>query len=160
MPDIPLIPMRGIFYRAVDPAHRETALSGSRGPGRFSRADQPTLYLSASPEGVAAAMMAHNGAPGARCILRFSVEARDICDLRDRSGLAQAGLDPAAGAAPWQKIVQNGGAPPSWMLRKKLEQCGARGLIDPSRKAPGLWHLVLFAWNCPDGARVLPLGAG
>ena len=28
-----------------------------------------------------------------------------------------------------------------------IEAQGADGLIDPSRKAPGLWHLVLFRWN-------------
>jgi hypothetical protein len=27
-------------------------------------------------------------------------------------------------------------------------------LIDPSRKAPGLWHLVLFSWNQDNAPQV------
>jgi RES domain-containing protein len=48
----------GRCLRAVDPAHREAALAGSRAAGRYSRAGTPTLYLSSSREGVAAAMIA------------------------------------------------------------------------------------------------------
>lgn len=33
---------------------------------------------------------------------------------------------------------------------------GARGLIDPSRKRPGLCHLVLFGWNRHGEAVVSP----
>lgn len=51
--------IEGVFYRAIDPAYRDFALSGSRTPGRYSRGDQPTLYLSSSPQGVEAAMQAH-----------------------------------------------------------------------------------------------------
>jgi len=49
----------GIFYRAIDPDSRAFALSGARLPGRYSSSLQPTLYLSASPEGVEAAMKSH-----------------------------------------------------------------------------------------------------
>ncbi|WP_368074223.1 hypothetical protein [Curtobacterium sp. SGAir0471] len=40
--------------------------------------------------------------------------------------------------------------PTSWLVRDRLVALGADGLIDPSRKRPGLWHLVLFRWNTAD----------
>ena len=49
---------------------------------------------------------------------------------------------------------QKEGTPRSWHVRAQLEAMGAQGLIDPSRKAPGLWHLVLFAWNQNGTAKV------
>lgn len=48
----------GTFYRAVEPAYYEFALAGPRAAGRFSPSDVPALYLSSSPEGVVAAMIA------------------------------------------------------------------------------------------------------
>ncbi|PZF58148.1 hypothetical protein DEJ23_04395 [Curtobacterium sp. MCSS17_008] len=53
--------------------------------------------------------------------------------------------------APWQQVVADGGVPTSWLVRDRLVALSAGGLIDPSRKRPGLWHLVLFRWNT-DGA--------
>ncbi len=68
--------VRGLFFREVDAAHIGSALAGSRRAGRYSRADQPTLYLSASPKGVAAAMIAHaNEETQPRALLSFEVEA-------------------------------------------------------------------------------------
>lgn len=57
------IPVSGVFYRAVDPRFLDSALTGSRVPGRYSSAEEPTLYLSSSPEGVQAAMIAHREGP-------------------------------------------------------------------------------------------------
>ncbi len=54
-----LLHVRGTFHRAIDPTHRDSALAGSRSAGRYSRPDEPTLYLSSSRGGVAAAMIAH-----------------------------------------------------------------------------------------------------
>ncbi|MBG6191681.1 RES domain-containing protein [Arthrobacter sp. CAN_A212] len=144
--------VKGLFYRAVDPAHRGTALTGSRSAGRYSPPDVPTLYLSSSPEGVAAAMIAHtdNRTPGLE-VLRFEVEAHQIVDLRDHEALKSVGVSPADAAADWQGAVAAGDTPPSWRVREALQSLGAKGLIDPSRKRPGLWHLTLFNWNT-DGA--------
>ncbi|MDT0277225.1 RES family NAD+ phosphorylase [Blastococcus goldschmidtiae] len=140
----------GTFYRAVDPAHRAAALAGSRSAGRYSPADVPTLYLSASREGVAAAMLAHTGARiPALDVPAFAVAADRIVDLRAHEALRSAGIDPADAAADWQEIVAAGGSPPSWRVREALERRGAHGLIDPSRRQPHLWHLVLFRWNGP-----------
>jgi RES domain-containing protein len=85
--------VEGVFYRAVDPAYRAYALAGSRTPGRYSSAAQPTLYLSATPEGVDAAMAAHRDRRGAgRAIVRVHVQATGICDLRDAAALAALGV--------------------------------------------------------------------
>lgn len=140
--------VRGTFYRAIDPAFQEYAIAGSRSAGRYSRADQPTLYLSSSVEGVEAAMIAHRDArASALQIVEIDVEADRIVDLRDAAALEELGIMPADATAPWQEIAASGGTPSSWVVRERLIQAGAHGLIDPSRKRPGLWHLVLFRWN-------------
>lgn len=145
--------VEGLFHRALDPAHRASALDGSRSAGRYSRPDQPTLYLSSSVEGVTAAMGAHCAARGDLVVITFDVYAEGIMDLRDATALREAGVDPAD-AAPWQDVVAAGGAPRSWAVRQRLEDLGAKGLVDPSRTRAGLWHLVLFTWNTPGTARV------
>jgi len=151
----PFAKVDGVFYRAVDPAYRDSALSGSRHPGRYSSTAQPTLYLSASRDGVAAAMRAHeDNRSGHLEIVSMHVAADRICDLRNASALAAMGLELEDAVAPWQEVVAAGGSPSSWSIRNRLEALGAKGLIDPSRKAPGLWHLVLFSWNQDDSPTV------
>lgn len=134
-----------------------TAIDGSRLPGRYSAAGQPTLYLSSSPAGVAAAMVAHSGARANLALLAFNVQAESVFDLRDPVALRAAGVDLQDAVASWQDVVATGGRPRSWDVRRRLEDVGAEGLIDPSRTRPGLWHLVLFQWNTPTTARVEPL---
>jgi RES domain-containing protein len=149
----------GVFYRAVDPAYRDGALSGSRYPGRYSSAAQPTLYLSASRDGVAAAMKAHSDNRSGRLeIVSVHVAADRIFDLRDAPALAAMGIRLEDAVAPWQEVVAAGGIPTSWSVRDRLEALGAQGLVDPSRKAPGLWHLVLFSWNQDDSPAVHVIG--
>ena len=146
----------GTFYRAVDAAHHGAALAGSRAAGRYSSAGQPTLYLSSSRQGVGAAMAAHGGVGQGRVVLGFDIDAHGIVDLRDPAALSVAGVELADALAPWQDVLAGGGVPSSWAVRRRLEQAGAQGLIDPSRTREGLWHLVLFAWNTPGAARVHP----
>ncbi|MGO4805195.1 RES family NAD+ phosphorylase [Arthrobacter sp. 2MCAF15] len=146
----------GSFYRAVHPTYSDNALAGSRYAGRYSPPNVPTLYLSSSLDGVAAAMIAHTDdrTPDLR-VLRFEVQADRIVDLRDHDALASVGIDPADAAADWQEAVAAGGSPSSWRVRQALESLGAHGLIDPSRKQPHLWHLTLFDWNRPGSPSVL-----
>ncbi|EPN9363445.1 RES family NAD+ phosphorylase [Cronobacter muytjensii] len=146
--------VNGIFYRAIDPAYRHFALSSSRAPGRYSGGDQPTLYLSSSPEGVGAAMQAHRDNRASLEIIKVSVVAEKIFDLRDGGAMLAAGIDLHDAIAPWQETVKEGGIPRSWKVRQRLESLGMKGLIDPSRKVPGLWHLVLFSWNNDSQVRV------
>lgn len=153
--EVPLTSVEGTFYRAVDPQHREYALAGSRSAGRYSRADQPTLYLSSSPEGVEAAMIKHRDERSpALEIVEVSVWAHRIFDLRDARSREQTEISLDDAAAQWKNLVPAGEEPPSWTVRRRLEELGAHGLIDPSRKAPGLWHLVLFRWNERGAAQV------
>lgn len=147
--------VRGTFYRAIDPNFREFAIAGSRSAGRYSRAHEPTLYLSSSVDGVEAAMVAHKDARSAALeIIEIEVEAFGIVDLRDANALEAARIDIAHAVAPWQDIAAAGGTPSSWTVRDRLLDAGANGLIDPSRKSPGLWHLVLFRWNEADAPTV------
>ncbi|WAC66927.1 RES domain-containing protein [Agrococcus sp. SL85] len=149
--------LRGTFYRAIDPAFRSSAVAGSRAAGRYSRAHEPTLYLSATREGVAAAMVAHRSARASALeVAEVDVEAWGIVDLRDPRAAEAAGVDLANAAAPWQGVAAAGGAPTSWAVRDRLLRLGANGLIDPSRQRPGLWHLVLFRWN-EEGAPAVRL---
>lgn len=151
--------VRGTFYRAINPEFREFAIAGSRSPGRYSRPDEPTLYLSSSAEGVGAAMIAHKQARSAALeIIEIDVEASAIVDFRDPAALARVGVDLVDAIAPWQEVAASGGTPPSWTVRDRLVAAGANGLIDPSRQRPGLWHLVLFRWNEVDAPIVRIVG--
>jgi RES domain-containing protein len=144
--------VRGTFYRSVLSDADTGALHGSVAAGRYSRPGQRTLYMSATAEGVVAAMRAHPVPEGmSRTIRAVQVEAHGIFDLRDDQACAEAGIRRQDALAPWQDLVASGGQPPSWAVRARLEEIGAHGLIDPSRKASGLWHLVLFRWNVPGG---------
>ncbi|MGZ0710419.1 RES family NAD+ phosphorylase (plasmid) [Coraliomargarita sp. W4R53] len=140
--------IRGTFYRAIDPQFRKFAVAGSRAAGRYSRPDQPTLYLSSSIDGVEAAMVAHKDSRSASLeIASVDVDASAIVDLREPAVLDELGIEMADAIAPWQEVSASGGEPMSWGVRDRLVAAGAHGLIDPSRKRPGLWHLVLFQWN-------------
>ena len=155
--DWPFVSVRGTFYRAVDPAYEHAALNGSRSAGRYSPPDVPTLYLSSSPAGVAAAMQKHaGGRTPALKVLAFEVHADRIADLRDLTAMAELGVDPGDALGDWQSAVEAGKSPASWGVRERLESIGAVGLIDPSRTSLGLWHLTLFAWNTATAPNVRP----
>ncbi|WP_145951264.1 hypothetical protein [Micrococcus luteus] len=74
--------------------------------------------------------------------------------------LAALGVDLADAMALWRPAVEAGEEPSSWAVHRRLEAAGAHGLIDPSRTAPGLWHLTLFRWNDDGGPRVRLVEAG
>ena len=105
-------------------------------------------------------MIAHKDSRSAALeIVKIEVEASGIVDLRDAKALTTVGIDLADAVAPWQDVAAAGGTPTSWMVRDRLLEVGANGLIDPSRKSPGLWHLVLFRWNEVDAPTVRLGGA-
>lgn len=143
------VAVRGTLFRAVAADHQDAALAGSVRPGRYSRGDQPTLYLSASRAGATAAVAAHPFPRNERVVLAFDVAADAIVDLRDPLVLAEVRRAAGDPFAPWQPFVARGEPAPSWLARDWIERGGALGLIDPSRRMPGLWHLVLFGWNAP-----------
>lgn len=80
----------------------------------------------------------------------MGVRAARIIDLRSDVARRAVGIDLADATAPWQETVARGGTPSSWGVRDRIIDFGADGLVDPSRKRPGVWHLVLFRWNRPD----------
>lgn len=149
--------VKGTFYRAVDPLYVDTALRGSRQPGRYSSPEAPALYLSSSPEGLEAAMIAHRSSRATTLqVVEVDVDSDRVLDLRDEEACSAAGVALADAVAPWQDAVAAGAEPRPWTVRRRLDELGAYGLIDPSRQSPGLWHLALFRWNSEGiaGARV------
>ena len=88
-------------------------------------------------------------------IVAIDVDAARIVDLCDPGTLDSIGIDLQDTVAPWQDIAAAGVTPGSWQVRDRLLEIGADGLIDPSRKSPGLWHLVLFRWNEDDAPTVV-----
>jgi len=142
-----LAEVRGNFYREVDRDRANTALAGSHRPARYSRADQPTLYLSSSPSGVDAAMQAHRHGERPRIVLTFGLGAASVFDLREAEALAMVRREAGDPLGDWQRALAHSETPSSWRARDWIEASGAVGLIDPSRRAAGLWHLVLFRWN-------------
>jgi RES domain-containing protein len=139
--------LSGRFFRAVAPGLEHFALSGSTRAGRYSRPGQPTLYLSSSEAGVRAAMIAHSEPEEHRRVLTFDVLAANLFDLRASHALEEVRRKAGDPFDDWQGTVARGSEPTSWRVRDWIESIGAKGLIDPSRKEPGLWHLVLFSWN-------------
>lgn len=99
-------------------------------------------------------MKAHSETNERRCVLRFDVNATDVFDLRVPDALAEVRRNAGEPFGEWQSIAASGGEPSSWRARDWMESCGAKGLIDPSRKEPGLWDLVLFRWNVADAPTV------
>lgn len=151
----PFIDLAGTFYKAVDARYAATVLEGSHSPGRYSSPEEPALYLSSSVVGVEAAMIKYaSRAAQQQVLVRFTVEAQRIADLRDVAAMAGLGVDPQEAFGDWQAALAEGHTPASWQVRRRLEACGAHGLIDPSRQRPGLWHLTLFAWNRADAPTV------
>jgi RES domain-containing protein len=147
--------VKGTFYRAIDPAYKSSVIAGSRLAGRYSTAQQPTLYLSATHEGMQAAIGVHEGNRAAeKQVVRINVTGTHIFDLRDAQACLSANIRPNDAIAPWQDVVNQGKRPPSWGVRDSIIALGGKGLMDPSRQKPGLWHLVLFEWNQKNAPRV------
>lgn len=145
--------VEGVFYRTIDPKYRVQAIAGSRLAGRYSSPKQPTLYLSASREGMAATIAVHtSNRSSEQEVIEVEVDGRRIFDLRNGAACQAIGIEPRDAAAPWQTLVADGARPKSWGVRERVIELGGKGLIDPSRQCAGLWHLVLFEWN-KDGAR-------
>ncbi|MBL4787484.1 MAG: RES family NAD+ phosphorylase [Cohaesibacteraceae bacterium] len=144
----PFVKVEGQFYRTIDVQYLDQVLDGSIAPGRYSSSSQKTLYMSASEQGVAAAMIAHSdGTTSARSLVKLDIVAENIFDLRDADACKAVGINSTDAAQPWQDVVARNEVPRPLLIANKLRDNGANGLIDPSRKAPGLWHLVLFNWN-------------
>lgn len=154
-----LTSVSGTFYRTIDPAYRYSVIAGSRLAGRYSRLNQPTLYLGSSVEGMAASIAVHkNNRATAQEIIEIDVTADRIFDLRNAEACDAAGIKVSDAMSAWQDLVASGESPPSWSVRDRVVALGGKGLIDLSRQLPNQWHLVLFDWNQGTEPNVKVLG--
>ncbi len=147
--------VEGVFYRTIDPIYRDKIIAGSRLPGRYSTSEQPTLYLSATQQGMNAAINVHKANRSTeKEVRRIKVTGDQIFDLLDEAACKTANIELCSAISPWQPDVSEGRKPRSWAVRDRIIQLGGVGLIDPSRQIPGLWHLVLFQWNQENAPQV------
>jgi len=118
--------------------------SQNRPAARYNRLAQEALYLSVNESSARVAMEKYVKEISSPLVLvEYEVELCQLVDLRHANSQklrAQASLD-------WQTAAENGSEPSSWRVSDKLRKNNEIGLIDPSRKNPNMWHIVLFRWN-------------
>ena len=148
----------GTFVKIIwadDPDIHLTRGAPDRPPARFNRPGQDALYLSPDVDSAKVAIGQDVRAGDApRAVLTFEVQNCSLYDLRSPEA---ANLYETA-SQPWRRLVAAGGEPPSWLAADRLRADGHIGLIDPSRRRPGLWHITLFRWNAPNAPRIRRLG--
>ena len=153
-----LTEVSGEFVRIVwadDPDVHLMRGSPDRPPARFNRLGQDALYLSPDLESARVAIgqdVREGDRP--RAVLTFQVQKCVLYDLRSPA----ASEIYALACQPWRKRVAAGDSAPSWRAADDLRGLGHLGLIDPSRRRPGLWHITLFRWNEPGAPDVRRVG--
>lgn len=152
----------GRFFRVLGADEDDPiAQTPHRAPGRFHRAGERALYLSPSPDAAAVAVGEHiRPGDGPRKIVAVELKDARLLDVLDEKACAALGVSYADAASPWSRVLEAGKTPPSWGFADRLRARGVTGLIDPSRRAPGvgLWRITLFNWNGATGPRVSLLG--
>jgi RES domain-containing protein len=154
--------LSGRFFRVLDADDDDPlCLKPHRTPGRFHRAGERALYLSPSPDAAAIAV-GDLVRPGdrARRVIALELSDAQVLDLLDEKACAALGVVYADASAPWGRVLESGKTPPSWRVADRVRAAGVAGVIDPSRRAPGvgLWCVTLFNWNGATGPRVSVLG--
>lgn len=126
----------------------------SRPAARFNRPGQDALYLSPDETSARVAISEYVKADDPpRVLLRYAVEPCVLFDLRLPANAAVYAL----ASQSWQTALRNGEAPRSWDAADHVRRSGYTGLIDPSRRRPGLWHITLLRWNEPGAPVVRPI---
>ena len=121
----------------------------------FNRIGQDALYLSPDEESAQVAIGQYVEAGDARRVLvTYDVER---CSLLDLHHPESADIYESA-RQPWRHAVQPGRTPDSWHAADRIRNDGHVGLIDLSRRRPGLWHITLFRWNEPNAPKVRQVG--
>lgn len=149
-----LTEVSGTFVKIVwadDPDIHLTRGAPDRPPARFNRLGQDALYLSPDVESARVAIgqdVKVGDRP--RVLLTFEVQRCALFDLR----ALEAENIYVRASQPWRKLLASGGEPSSWSAADELRADGHIGLIDPSRRRPGLWHITLFRWNEPNAPDV------
>ncbi|MEP2707172.1 MAG: RES family NAD+ phosphorylase [Roseibium sp.] len=127
----------------------------SRPAARFNRQGQDALYLSPDEQSARVAIgqyikeTDHN-----RVLLTYRISKFKLFDLRDPANSRV--YDQAR--QPWLQPLADGETPASWNASDQIRDMGYDGLIDPSRRRPGLWHITLFHWNEPGTPNITPVG--
>ncbi|WP_439650025.1 RES family NAD+ phosphorylase [Gymnodinialimonas mytili] len=122
-----------------------------RPPARFNRRGENALYLSPDAESAHVAIggdVKSDDPP--RVLARYKITRCKLIDLRSKDAAKLYEL----AKCPWRSALQRGEDPSSWTAADVVKASGAVGLIDPSRRRPGLWHLTLFRWNEPGAPNV------
>ena len=155
-----LTDVSGTFVKIVwadDPDVHLMRGAPDRPPARFNRRGEDALYLSPDVESARVAIGQDVKADDPpRVVLTFEVQRCALFDLRSPEAADIYDL----ARQPWRKRLAAGGAAPSWRASDKLRADGHVGLIDPSRRRPGLWHIALFRWNEPGAPTVRRQGGG
>ncbi|MFQ6548342.1 RES family NAD+ phosphorylase [Aestuariibius sp. 2305UL40-4] len=152
--ELALVEIGGLFVRIERDGAQGMALRKGlpqRPPARFNRLGEDALYLSPDAESASVAI-GGNVVEGetSRLLIRYHVETCKVVDLRQEKS---ADLYELA-RQPWRTPLERGEDPPSWTAADIVRASGAVGLIDPSRRRPGLWHVTLFRWNAPGAPTV------
>lgn len=148
------------LYRIAFAKHADRVLDGVIHPeGRFHYDGQPALYASPSPESAAVAIdiyLEPNDPP--RVLVPLMLRDARMVDLRDPKTCAALAIDPAWPSVPWSDQRATGEPATSWRASDVVRAAAADGMIYASRRVPARWHVVLFAWNRAQGARLTLTG--
>jgi RES domain-containing protein len=150
--------VEGIFVKVALATEVGTTLARGlphRPAARFNRSGQDALYLSPDEQSarVAIAEYVRPNDP-LRILASYEVERCTLFDLRH----PDAACVYALARVPWRKALAEGVAPASWQAADYIRQCGHVGLIDPSRRREGLWHITLLRWNEAGAPGVRQIG--
>ncbi|WP_282604207.1 RES family NAD+ phosphorylase [Pelagibius sp. Alg239-R121] len=154
-----LTKVAGMFVKIAFASDADVFLArgqATRPVARFNRRGEDALYL--SPDEISARVaMGQYVKPGdpPRVLIRYEVEQCDLFDLRHPDAASTYTL----ARQRWQDALARGEEPASWRAADEIRQAGHVGLIDPSRRRPGLWHITLMRWNEPGAPRVVPVGS-
>ncbi|WP_428526984.1 RES family NAD+ phosphorylase [Roseibium sp.] len=142
------------FVKIINPGEGALILErghASRPPARFNRPGQDALYLSPDETSARVAIGQYITCDNRdRVLISLEVSACRLLDLRDVEHSELYAL----ARQPWLAPLKSGLEPPSWIAADLIRAMGYHGLIDPSRRRPGLWHITLFRWNTPDAPNV------
>lgn len=124
----------------------------NRPAARFNRPGQDALYL--SPDELSARVaIGQYVTPESqdRELITLSLSSCRLFDLRlpEHTDVYEHAKQ------PWIAPLDAGREPSSWQAADHIRDLGYDGLIDPSRRRPGLWHITLFRWNEPDAPDVV-----
>jgi RES domain-containing protein len=159
--DLPLRLMSGRFWRVVraDRIADVLAVPAPDSAGRYHRPGQAALYMSPEMDWARLAVLPYLREDGfARVAIPLEVGAVQVLDQFDDGVATALGIDPAAAAAPWRSALAVGAESASWQVSDTARAAGLGGVIDPSRRIPGGWHLALFRWNEPGAPNVRVAG--